>query len=458
MQKVFTAIAALLSTYSLYSQRVIIQTPEVVALRTIKDPTELRSKLNELSDSGSEKDYNTIYTYYRLMDSRKADSVGKVVANKFPKGAVALDIASARMFGKDIVQKEKALMELKEEFPGQDFNKYYSYLISSFLDEKNASGAFRYLDLLSESEKARSFNRTIEPVINFDAGSAAAYLANELSRKDLKQNDKMNLLQLQSSALFNTGDYQKAFQSISTVYENTARKTPYLEAEYYLLMSKTGRHAEALPHLEEAQLNRIGGDRLKKELLTAWQALHPGKDVQAYMAGLNRKMNNNILQEVEKTMVKEKAPSFTVSDEQGKEVSLSDFRGKTMVIDFWATWCGPCKRGLPAMQATVNKYKNDPDVVFLFIHTWEGKGKDKDAKAAAQKYFMDNNYTNLPLYMDLQNASKVNPAVSAFKVTGIPAKFVIDRNGNIRFKKEGAGMDMDYSIAELSAMIELAKK
>ncbi|MGN6418296.1 MAG: TlpA family protein disulfide reductase [Pseudobacter sp.] len=458
MQKVFTAIVTLLSTYNVYSQRMITQTPEVAALRTIKDSTELRAKLNELGNSGSEKDYATLYTYYQLVNARKADSVGKVIVNRFPKGAVALDIASVKMFGKDIVQQEKVLAELKEEFPGQDFNKYNTYLINSFLGEKNASGAFKYFDLLSEPERTRAFNSIAGSVINFDAAAAAAFLANELSRKDLKESDKMNLLQLQSSALFNTGDYQKAFQSISTVYENTARKSPQLQTEYYLLMSKTGRHAEALPHLEEAMLNRAGGDRLKQELIAAWQAVHPGKDVEAYMAGLKRKMNNNVLQEVEKTMVKEKAPSFTVLNEQGKEVSLSDFRGKTIVIDFWATWCGPCKRALPAMQATVNKYKDDPDVVFLFIHTWEGKGKDKDAKAAAKKYFMDNNYNNLPLYMDLQNASKVNPAVSAFKVTGIPAKFVIDRNGNIRFKKEGSGMDMDYNVAELSAMIDLSKK
>ena len=83
------------------------------------------------------------------------------------------------------------------------------------------------------------------------------------------------------------------------------------------------------------------------------------------------------------------------------------------------------------MQMAVDKYKDDPDVKFLFIHTWE---KMQDPTADARKYLSGNKF-NLPLYMDLKApGSKVNRAALAFKIRGIPAKYVIDSKGNIRFK------------------------
>ncbi|MEJ2880156.1 TlpA family protein disulfide reductase [Pedobacter sp. GR22-6] len=458
IQSTFLAVTITICSVGAQAQQVINQTPEVVALRSIKDQNQLHTTLAELGASGQEKDYNTLYTYYQLTNRHLADSVGRIAIDKFPKGTVALNVASRKMIGKDIVQQEKALAELKSEFPNQNLDKFYAYIVRSFLEEKNAPSAFKYLDLMSEQARSNAIDMTISMASLFDAKTTSVYLASELNKRSLSEKSRMSLLLSQSNVLSELGDYQKAFESIQTYYNQTSKRTPYIEASYYLMMSKIGRYSEALPHLEAAVLARIGGDPMKKELRTAYQRVNREKDVEAYFASLENKMNEGMLHEVEKLMIKEKSPFFTVLDADGKTVSLSDFRNKTVVIDFWATWCGPCKRALPGMQATVNKYKDDSSVAFLFIHTWEAKGKEANATVAAKKYFADNNYENLPIYMDLQNASKVNPAVSAFKVKGIPAKFVIDKNGDIRFKMEGASTDVDFAVAELSSMIELSKK
>ncbi|RZL46079.1 MAG: TlpA family protein disulfide reductase, partial [Pedobacter sp.] len=122
------------------------------------------------------------------------------------------------------------------------------------------------------------------------------------------------------------------------------------------------------------------------------------------------------------------------------------------VLDFWATWCGPCKASLPAMQKLVNKYKNNPDVKFLFIHTMEHTLTPKQEAIA----YLKNNSFNLDLFMDLKDAkTKANPAASALKVVAIPAKFVIDGQGDIRFKLTGFYGGDDAAVAEVSAMVDL---
>ena len=106
------------------------------------------------------------------------------------------------------------------------------------------------------------------------------------------------------------------------------------------------------------------------------------------------------------------------------------------------------------MQMLVNKYKNDPNVKFLFIHTWETV---RDPKSDAVNYLLTHKL-DLPLYMDLKNPdTKKNPAVSAFGVKGIPAKFVIDGKGKIRFKTSGLVWPDEAAVKELSAMVDLSR-
>jgi len=118
------------------------------------------------------------------------------------------------------------------------------------------------------------------------------------------------------------------------------------------------------------------------------------------------------------------APDFTVVDLNGQKLRLSDFRGKRVLLNFWATWCPPCRAELPQIQAAHVKYGKDGFVVL---------GVDfGESKEQVSKFAKENGLTYL-LTLD-----ETGEALTAYNVRGIPATFFIDRQGIIVMKQAGA--------------------
>lgn len=165
-----------------------------------------------------------------------------------------------------------------------------------------------------------------------------------------------------------------------------------------------------------------------------------------YLEALSKKLG--------KEMVSEPASGFTLTDLDGKQVSISDYKGKIVILDFWATWCVPCKASFPAMQMAVNKYKEDANVKFLFIHTWE---RSATPTQDASEYIKSMKYNFEVLMKNKDPQTKTNKVVGSYKVSGIPAKFVIDGSGNVKFKLTGFDGSNEAAVDELSMMIDMAK-
>ena len=112
------------------------------------------------------------------------------------------------------------------------------------------------------------------------------------------------------------------------------------------------------------------------------------------------------------------APDFTVLDMAGNEVHLSDCFGKPIILNFWATWCGPCKSELPAFNNMYEKYKND--VHFLFINLTDGSRETIDG---VTQFMEDEGYT-FPVYFDT-----TMEAATKYGAYSIPTTFLIDNEG-----------------------------
>jgi len=115
------------------------------------------------------------------------------------------------------------------------------------------------------------------------------------------------------------------------------------------------------------------------------------------------------------------APSFTLQDLKGNQISLSDFKGKVVVLDFWATWCPPCVKEIPHFIELYEQYK---DRGFAMVGISVDRGGISVVKSFAQKHRV-----NYPILMADGQVAKAYGGI-----TYIPTTFVIDAAGNIRQK------------------------
>lgn len=172
-------------------------------------------------------------------------------------------------------------------------------------------------------------------------------------------------------------------------------------------------------------------------------------DFDNFFAGLQKNVVVSLKEEFRKKMQDKEAPGFTLKDLDGKDVSLADFKGKIVVIDFWATWCMPCRASFPAMQKLM---KQHPEVKFLYIATQE----KQDGALKRVKDFISKNQYPFHVLMDepLETNQQQFEALSAYKPEGIPAKVIIDPKGKMRFLTIGFSSDTQL-INEMEAMLQL---
>jgi peroxiredoxin len=129
------------------------------------------------------------------------------------------------------------------------------------------------------------------------------------------------------------------------------------------------------------------------------------------------------------------APAFKLTTSEGEQISLDDMGGKVVLLDFWATWCGPCKESLPDIQRVAKKFADQPFVVVSI---------SSDSDANAWRTFVAKNNMTWRQYRDADGALQ-----RAYGVSTITRYFTIDTDGALQSVKVGAGADIEGDIRKL---------
>ena len=152
------------------------------------------------------------------------------------------------------------------------------------------------------------------------------------------------------------------------------------------------------------------------------------------VTNINRnKQHNNIEKDeiIENEQNEEKAIDFTLKDQYGNEHTLSEYKGKTIFLNFWATWCPPCREEMPDIEEIYNEYgKNNNDIIVLGVAA-PNLGREGSEEEIVN-FLSENNYT-FPVVMDFGGE-----LVYKYDIVGFPSTFIINEDGEIVHKIVGA--------------------
>jgi peroxiredoxin len=361
-------------------------------------------------------------------------------------------------------------------------------LLLSFCDSNKKNSSFQLKGTLSDSkaetlylEKLGSAKQVIIDSVILDENGNFEFTnyTPKIGFYRIKTNDKNFAMLVLDSAdkvtitgsvkdLGNTFKVEGSSEtSIFIEYNNLSKsrdiKLDSLNKEFQLLMETNKMDSirmDSLSAIFEAPYNSIINrtntlmvDKISKNTnmyssIMAIQALDPDKYSDLYKsldAGLSKKFPNDknvimfheVVERMLSTNVGQFAPEISLPTPNGKEIALSSLKGKLVLIDFWASWCGPCRKEMPNVIKIYSKFKNKGFEIY-------GVSLDQDKEKwmeAITKYGI-----NWPQVSDLKYWDNV--AARIYNVQGIPYTVLIDKDGKI-IAKNLRGQELEKKIAEV---------
>ncbi len=271
------------------------------------------------------------------------------------------------------------------------------------------------------------------------------------NRADEQQSRQRQLMNTLARTLEQQDKHAEAYAAYQSFMnpDDVDGSDPRVIERYYLCALRTNHATDAQPMAEAAVQVGKATPRLKTALRD-WYAKQSGQTTTtatAYLTDLEADLRTEQRDELRKALINEPAPAFSLTDLQGRTISSSAMKGKVVVLDFWATWCGPCIASFPAMQQAQSRFQNDPNVRFLFVNTREGGPVQRVHNFMAKHTY--------PFVVPLDGSQRV---ANAYKVEGIPTKVVIDAKGRVRYRAIGYNGNPETTVNELTMVVEMLKE
>lgn len=424
------------------------------------------------------KDFEALANIYNAMkDKERLDSLSKVVSEQYPNSNLGTRLIINDFFeAKDLSTKESIFTTHKENILKSRNASYVLNNLALSYFKKGDQDAFDATVKMIESktDEASLYNQIAWP--QAEKGEDIEW-ATQLSGKSLELIKEEQQSLKHKPNYYSLNQYKKSLVSTYAMYADT----------YGLLLFKKGDLKDAIKYqaiavdkgtnaeINERYIQFLIADKqyktvaekaskfieegnstakIKSDYIEAVKKADSTQDAEMMLAELEEKAKVKEIENLKKTILDEDAPDFTLKNLDGKEVSLSSLKGKIVILDFWATWCAPCIASFPGMQTAVTKYKDDDNVAFLFIDTFEG-GKDRLDKVS--KFIKDSNYDFHVLIDPMDEGKGKYTVANDYKVSGIPTKVIIGPSGRINFRSVGFSGSTEKVVSEIEAMITLLK-
>ena len=364
----------------------------------------------------------------------------KAFEKEFPESEIKFDMYDELLFQ----YRKDGDYQLAYDLIKNNPNKVHPYYIYYLVDKMMTDSADSGLTLKIAEEGVNQAQANID--------NPSRPRPHNETEKEWEKSRKYYLAMNQyvyGTLLHDNDSNDKALKVIEDAVANTGDENiQELNDLYGKLLVEQGKNEKAMAVISRNIKEGKGSPALKESLKQAYTNVKgTDKGFEDYLSEFEAAADADMLEHLKNEVLNEPAPGFTLTDLKGKEVSLSDYKGKVVIIDFWATWCGPCKQSFPAMKEAVEKYSNEAE--FLFVNTWERV----DNKMENAKKFIEN--TKYPFHVLVDQENKV---ITQYKVEGIPCKFIVGPDGTLKFKSVGYNGNPDELVKEIGMMIELAQK
>jgi len=425
-------------------------------------------KLYEARKNDEEAVAGLLSWFEQTGQKERADEIRKSAVAANPKGKIAESKRQSEIFAeRDGAKRLELLEQFLADFPqqGQMLENYQMMRINFLIQAKQADKAAKLLESIAKRdgglynelawsliekgeqlEKALGWaKKGVELLRNPDPATKPPYISAVQWKKGLEMQLGFTL-DTYAFGLAKMGKDQEAEKAYEEAYALTKGGQPDINERVVECYVKNGQYSKAMATAVECVRKGKHSDKLVEQYKAAY--IKAKGSEKGFDEALNEAKNlakTDLRKEILKDRVNKPAVNFALKSLDGKTVRLSELKGKVVVVDFWATWCGPCTASFPFLQQVYEKYKANPNVVILTLNTWE-RVTGAEREALVRKFMEENKYTFPVLYDE--------GFVEKYGVEGIPTKFIIDKKGMIQFKSIGF-MGGPKMIDEMTLQIEM---